>query len=240
MKTSKAGLALIKEHEGLRLESYLCPAKVWTIGYGHTSAAGVPVVTRGMRISSARAEEILINDLSNFEGVITRLVKVPLTQNQFDALVSFVFNLGESNFRKSTLLKQLNKGHYADVPAQLMRWTKAGGRELPGLVRRRRDEAKLWRAVDDTAVAPPRTVPDEPPVKPVTKSREANGAIAAGGISLVTAMSEAMPVVRSGTDIIPSLTEALGRPAVIAALAVTIICIAIWFWRRQRLSQEGV
>jgi len=140
MKISPAGLELIKAHEGLRLKAYKCPAGVWTIGYGSTG----PHVRPGLVITDKEAVDLLIRDVARFEAAVNRLVKVPLNQNQFDALVSFVFNVGVGAFEKSTLLRLLNGGRYEAVPAQLMRWTKAKGRELPGLVKRRRDEGTLW------------------------------------------------------------------------------------------------
>ncbi|MFN7608707.1 MAG: lysozyme, partial [Ralstonia sp.] len=92
MKTSAAGIALIKEHEGKRLKAYLCPAGVWTIGYGHTTGAGSPSVQKGMTITEAEADAIFARDIGAFERGVLRLVKVPLAQGQFDALVSFEFN----------------------------------------------------------------------------------------------------------------------------------------------------
>jgi lysozyme len=151
MITSDKGRALIKAHEGKRLVAYRCPAGVWTIGYGHTSAAGAPEVKPGMRISQIEADAILARDLEAFEKGVRSLVKGPLTQGQFDALVSFTFNVGLGALKRSTLLKRLNAGQHKAVPAELMKWTRAGGRELPGLVRRRRDEAELWRSLDPAA-----------------------------------------------------------------------------------------
>jgi len=164
MKTSAKGLALIKEFEGLRLAAYLCPANVWTIGYGHTSAAGQPAVYSGMRITEAQADEILRRDLAKYEAAVLRLVKVPLNQSQFDALASFCFNVGEGALGKSTLLRKLNRGEYGAVPSELMKWVRGGGRELPGLVRRRRAEAKLWRDLDARPAGPEeaRVHPDQP------------------------------------------------------------------------------
>jgi lysozyme len=138
------GLATIRRFEGLRTKAYKCPAGVWTIGYGHTSAAGAPKVDAGTVVSTLQAEEILKKDLEKFEGAVTRLVKVPLTANQFAALVSFVYNVGEGAFAKSTLLKKLNKAEYDAVPGELAKWVKAGGRTLTGLVNRRAAEAGLW------------------------------------------------------------------------------------------------
>ena len=119
-RINAAGLSLVKQWEGLKTTAYRDVAGVLTIGYGHTSAAGAPKVTPGMAIGDKDAERILKSDLAKFEARVERLVKVPLTDNQFAALVSFDFNTGALD--KSTLLKKLNKGDYAAVPVELKRW----------------------------------------------------------------------------------------------------------------------
>ncbi|BEM76148.1 lysozyme [Serratia marcescens] len=132
------GLNLIKHFEGLRLRAYQCSAHVWTIGYGHTADVGENDV-----ITEEEALYFLHQDLAESERAVNQYVHVPLTQNQFDALVSFVFNLGAGNFLTSTLLKKLNSGD--DGAAQEFgRWIHAGGKALPGLVRRREAERALF------------------------------------------------------------------------------------------------
>ena len=241
MKTSDAGLKLIMQFEGLRRKAYRCPAGVWTIGYGHTSAAGAPEVRDGLRISAQEAEAILKKDLAGFEAAVVGMVKTKLTQAQFDVLVSFAYNCGVGALRASTLLKRVNTGGFDAVPAELMKWTKAKGKELPGLVRRRRAEAALWRGLPigiDKQEA--RTAPDLPqPPKPITRSREANAAILAGGAGAIAAATEAIPLIREGVGILPVLVESLGRPAFIAALITIAAALAIWVWRRQRLLEQG-
>ena len=139
MKTAQKGLELIKHFEGCELTAYKCPAGVWTIGYGHIKG-----VSEGMTITQEQAEQMLLDELVEYENYINELVSVGLSQNQFDALVSWVYNLGPSNLRSSTLLKVLNSGDYNGVPAQIMRWNKAGGKVLEGLTRRREAEARLF------------------------------------------------------------------------------------------------
>ena len=139
MKTSIEGLALIKKFEGLELEAYKCAAGVWTIGYGHTKD-----VQEGDVWSESHANHMLEVELEEFEGYITNNVTVALSQNQFDALVSWVYNLGPANLKASTMLKVLNSGDYEGVPAQIKRWNKAGGKVLEGLIRRREAEALLF------------------------------------------------------------------------------------------------
>ena len=141
MQISKAGLDLIKQFEGLYLKAYRCPAGVPTIGYGHTAG-----VAMGQTITQQQADDYLRRDVRQFERAVARLVSVPLTQGQFDALVSFAFNLGEGALAQSTLLRLLNAGDYAGAAAQFDRWNKADGRVLPGLVRRRAAERALFEA----------------------------------------------------------------------------------------------
>jgi GH24 family phage-related lysozyme (muramidase) len=131
---------LIKAHEGLRLEAYLpTPNDVWTIGYGHTKTA-----KQGMRITQAGAEALLKHDLAWVEATLKLYIEVPLTQNQYDALASFVYNLGATNFKNSTLLKMLNKGDYQGAADQLLRWDKQKGKVLRGLSIRRSHERDLF------------------------------------------------------------------------------------------------
>ena len=139
METSQEGLSLIKKFEGCKLEAYKCAAGVWTIGYGSTDG-----VNEGMKISQERADMLLLEDVEVFEEAVNKLVEVNLEQNQFDALISWTFNLGETNLTNSTLLKVLNNKDYEGVPAQIKRWNKAGGKVLQGLIRRREAEALLF------------------------------------------------------------------------------------------------
>lgn len=141
-RINAAGLSHIMQWEGCKLLAYQDVAGIWTIGFGHTSAAGIPHVRAGMKISQHEADEILKRDLGKFEERVERLVKVPLTDNQHAVLVSFDFNTGA--LHKSTLLKKLNAGDYDAVPVELMKWVNAGGKKVKGLVNRRSAEAGLW------------------------------------------------------------------------------------------------
>jgi lysozyme len=138
-RTNEDGIALIKEFEGLRLTPYLCPAGVWTIGYGHTRT-----VHAGQQITPEEADILLAEDLRSFERAVLELVIVPLSDNQFSALVCFTFNVGVANLEDSTLLKLLNRGWYDQVPVQLLRWNRVKGQMEGGLARRRTAEARLW------------------------------------------------------------------------------------------------
>ena len=144
MNISINGLNLIKKYEGLRLTAYkpVSSEKYYTIGYGHYGAD----VTADMCITESKATEYLKEDVRTAEKAVTSLLKYyDFTQNQFDALVSFVYNLGETNFRKSTLLKKINSNpNDESISLEFAKWVKAGGRVLTGLVRRRKAEAELY------------------------------------------------------------------------------------------------
>jgi len=145
MEISQEGISLIKKFEGCELKAYRCAAGVPTIGYGSTHG-----VTMDMEISQERAEMLLIEDIAEYEQAVNELVELPLKQNEFDALVAWTFNLGATNLKNSTLLKVLNSTHkdWNDVPAQIKRWNKAGGKVLQGLIRRREAEALLFEGKD--------------------------------------------------------------------------------------------
>lgn len=139
MTTSQAGRDLIKKYEGLRLKAYKCPAGVWTVGYGHTRG-----VTSSTEISQSMADLFLQDDIRPLERYINKL-GINFRQGQFDALVSFMFNLGEGNFNKSTLKKKiLAGGNDEDIAAEFKKWNKAGGKVLDGLTKRREEEAEMW------------------------------------------------------------------------------------------------
>ena len=143
MKTSPKGIALIKEFEVLRLKAYKCPGGVWTIGYGHTAG-----VKPGMVITEAQAEEYLKADLIAFERYLNGL-GLALNQNQFDALLSFIFNVGTGNFSNSTLLRKVRANPLDNsIMDEFLRWVYSKGRVLPGLQRRRLAEMKLHFSKD--------------------------------------------------------------------------------------------
>jgi lysozyme len=142
MNLGYKGKDLLKFFEGCELVAYQDSVGVWTIGYGHTKG-----VKPGMTITQEEAEQMLKSELAEYEGYVTKYVTVPLTQNQFDALVVWVYNLGPTNFRKSTLLKKLNSGDYTAAGQEITRWNKAGGKVLNGLVKRRKAEAELFNEI---------------------------------------------------------------------------------------------
>ena len=139
MKMSKKGIELIKKYEGLRLTAYKCPAGVWTIGYGHTKG-----VKEGQKITNSQAEELLKEDLRVFENGVNKW-NLQINQYQFDALVSFAFNLGLANLGKSTLLKKVQANPQdKTIKDEFLKWVNAGGRKIEGLVRRRNEEAEMY------------------------------------------------------------------------------------------------
>lgn len=130
---------LIRQFEGFRSHAYQDAGGVWTIGYGHTEN-----VHEGDIISSAQAEALLVKELKEYENYVRKLVKVPLFQYQFDALVSWTYNLGPTNLKNSTMLILLNKGRYDLIPNEMRRWNKVNGKVVEGLVIRRDKEARLF------------------------------------------------------------------------------------------------
>lgn len=191
MRASENGVALIKRFEGLELEAYQDIAGIWTIGYGHTG----PDVVAGQKISEREAEELLRRDLKPREDAVGRLVSVNLNQNEFDALVSFIYNVGEKNFRNSTARRRLNSGDRVGAAEALTWFNKAtvGGvlRAVTGLTRRRAAERALFlepitppnvsdngQLAENSRIAPV----EDPPRRPnLAESRSIQGATIAGG-----------------------------------------------------------
>lgn len=156
MKTSAAGLNIIKKWEGLSLTAYPDPAtngEPYTIGYGHTSAAGDPKVRPGMRITAKEATAILQSDLKKVESDVEALLKRKPTQAQFDAMVSLAYNIGIGNFKKSSVLRKFNAGDYAGAADAFMLFVKANGKVMKGLLNRRSEERDLFRVGSGKAVS---------------------------------------------------------------------------------------
>lgn len=144
MQISDKGIALIKQFEGCKLTAYQDSVGVWTIGYGWTKPVDGKPIRAGMTIKQETAERLLKTGLVSYENDVSRLLKVDLTQGQFDALVSFTYNLGARSLSTSTLLRKLNAGDYAGASDEFLRWNKAGGKVLNGLTRRREAERALF------------------------------------------------------------------------------------------------
>lgn len=148
MKTSSRGIEALTQREGVRLKAYQDVKGVWTIGVGHTAEAGPPAPVKGMEISLAEAYALLAKDIVQYEKAVNDNVKVPLTQNQFDALVSLVYNIGGGAFRTSTLLKRLNEGNYKAAAEQFAVWKRAGPNIVQGLINRRKAEKLQFETPD--------------------------------------------------------------------------------------------
>ena len=144
MRTNEAGIDLIKHYESLRRQSYLCPANVWTIGYGATRLWDNEPVPPYTTITEQQADDLLRRDLIDTEDFVSRLVRVPLTENQFSATVSLVFNIGAGNFQRSQIRQRINRKNYDGAASIWWQWRRGGGRILPGLVKRRESERQLW------------------------------------------------------------------------------------------------
>ena len=151
---NKATLELIKSFEGLELEAYKDAIGVWTIGYGHTAMAGLPKPVAGMKITEDEAEALLLKDLKKYEAAVQKFITVPLTNNQYGALVSFTYNLGPANLEKSTLRKKINAKDYKGAAEEFLKWNKAGGKVLRGLTRRREAEKALYETAGNVVVLP--------------------------------------------------------------------------------------
>jgi lysozyme len=162
VKVSKQCIEMIKHHEGVRTRPYRCPALLWTVGVGHVidpnhikvkfeDRKNIALPDDWNRVlSMAEVDRILAEDLANFERGVLRLCPTGLTQGRFDALVSFSFNVGLGNLQRSTIRMKHNRGDFEEAAEAFMQWTKAGGKELPGLVKRRKDEKALYSTASQT------------------------------------------------------------------------------------------
>lgn len=144
MKVSSKGLELIKEFEGFSSVAYLCSAKKATIGYGNTFWEDGTPVKIGDQISKERAETLLKHVVDGFSVAVEVDIKIEVTQNQFDAMVSLAYNIGLGAFKNSTLLRQLNRGNFVGASQEFLRWDKSNGKPLLGLTRRREREKLLF------------------------------------------------------------------------------------------------
>jgi GH24 family phage-related lysozyme (muramidase) len=243
MHMSQGGLDnLLKKFEGCKLKAYRCPANVCTIGYGHTSAAGMPQVTDGMTITQERAEEILRVDIVKYEVAVMDLVKVKLTQNQFDVLVDFAYNAGVGALKSSTLLKKVNAGKFDDVPAELMKWTKGGGKVLPGLVRRRQAAVVWWNADEDQPDdhQDRRAEPDAPKKRTMVDSKQGNAAALTAGLGVLGGAKEIAAQAQEASDVANQFAGLLGNPNFLTMVAIVGLGGAIWFWRKKNMEEHGV
>ena len=258
MQMSQEGIdALLKKYEGCKLKAYRCPANVCTIGYGHTSAAGNPVVTDGMTITQKQCDDILRSDLVKYETAVHNMVQQPLSQHQFDVLVDFAYNAGIGNLKSSTLLKKVNAAKFDEVPAELMKWTKGGGKVLPGLVKRRQAESAWWMAHEITPLAPlsgvskptdaptdeeheQRTEPDAVPVPTMAASSQGNAAIITAGLGGLGAAKQVAANAQDASDLADQIVGLLSNTNFLIMLAVVGLGGAIWWFRKKHMEEHGV
>lgn len=220
MKTSMLGRAFIRACEGCRLRAYRDSVGVLTIGVGHTSAAGQPVVDANLVITNDEADQILSNDLRSVEHDIERMVTAPLKQDQFDAIVSWVFNLGIGNLAKSTLLKKLNVQDYSGAADEFLKWDRAGGRVLSGLVKRRKAERLLFLGRADEALRLIGAKPKMPQKKQQIRKTAAPAAVIAATTAAVIA---ATTVVASQSHSWPIIAAIVGAGIILAVLIYLIL-----------------
>ena len=241
MQMSQGGLDnLLKRFEGCKLKAYRCPAGICTIGYGHTSAAGAPEVVDGMTITQTRADEILKRDLVKYESAVLGLLKVELTQNQFDVLVDFAYNAGVGSLKTSTLLKKVNAGDLDAVPAELMKWTKGGGKVLPGLVRRRQAAGAWWSADQHVEEQEQRTDPDPVPVRTMADSKQGNAALLTAGLGSVGVAKEVAAQAKDASDVADQFMGLLSNTNFVIMVAIIGAGAAIWYWRKKNMDEHGV
>jgi len=241
MKTSAKARSLIMKYEGFRGTTYRCPAGVLTIGYGHTSAAGKPQVTAGMKITRKEAEDILANDLVKYERAVAQGLKVEVAQEQWDAMVSLCYNIGPGAFLRSSVLKATNKRQWADAARRFALWNKAGGRVLPGLIRRRAEEAAMYASAqpkEKIAEAEGQAL-DAPVGRSLGKSRMS----LAGSAQVLTGVAVASGSVAEIKANVGAITDGVSIvPVALLAAAAVIIIGGAWvvYDRHLKSVEDGI
>ena len=173
MEIDQAGLDLIKQFEGCRLTAYQDQAGVWTIGYGLTNAAGIAPIHQGREISQAQADNWLVEAVVPYEEAVVKSIHAPMTQNQFNAMVSLCYNIGEGAFASSSLVRDFNAGNTAQASYDFLKWNRAGGLVNKGLMNRRAKEQAVFLSHTEapTASIPSQAIPLPP--KPTTAPKPA-------------------------------------------------------------------
>jgi lysozyme len=215
MKMSPAGRRVLIQREGKKLRAYLDSVGVWTIGVGHTSAAGPPNVTPGLTITDAECDQLLARDLVQYEDAVNKAVTAKLNQNQFDALTSFCFNVGTGGFTRSTVVKRLNAGDTVGAADAMLMWNKP-----PEIMGRRQSERKQFMEPPATNMPlppPPDVPPIKPPAKPKSNTGPIVGTVAAGAGTAAAAHKQGM-----------SATSVMIAVAVVIALVIGGVVL----WRK--------
>ena len=229
MQVNAAGMALIESFEGCRTEAYQDCAGTWTIGYGHTSAAGPPAVQPGTTISKPEALALLQTDVGNFSKGVEACLRVPLNDDQFSALVSFAYNIGLTAFGKSSVLRAVNAGQFKAVPGFMALWIKAGGKVIPGLVARRAAEAALFSKSADVAGQPSaQTTHITRPAESIFPSSASHHTVFAAVVSLVGGVVSSL-----ARHLENFIGEHLSLVLEIAGVAAVLLCAA-WLLHEHR------
>ena len=241
MQMSQEGReALLQKFEGCKLKAYRCPAGVCTIGYGHTTAAGAPKVVDGMTITQQQADDMLVRDLKQYEASVEGMVHQPLTQHQFDVLVDFAYNAGVGNLKSSTLLKKVNAAQFDDVPTELLKWNKGGGKVLPGLVRRRQAEGAWWVSGEHVDEHEQRADPDPVPVRTMADSKQGNAALVTAGLGGLGAAKEVAAQAQDASDTANQLVGLLSNTNFLIMSAIIALAAVIWFLRKKHMEEHNV
>ena len=236
MNVTEQGLALIRRFEGFRTCAYRDAAGIWTIGFGHTSAAGAPHVRPGMKVSRKEGLQILARDVATFARGVEQQLAVELNASQFSALVSFAYNVGLDNFRKSSVLGAVNARDFAAVPRRLALWVKCRGCVLPGLVNRRAAEAAMFLSEDRTPlnlpVQPAREAIEPVAGKPIRKSSTGIAAMVSGAAGLASSLAASLG----------DLTHVASSPVFPLLAGIVIVAAVVWIIRERRLKalEDGV
>lgn len=229
MVVNSATKSLIKEYEGLRLKAYRCSAGVLTIGWGHTSAAGEPVVKSGSSISKAEAERIFDRDIENFAVGVEKLIKVDLNENQMGACVSLAFNIGLGAFSKSSVLRFVNKSKFSDAADAFLLWNKVGKKPVPGLTRRRAAEAALFKTEGHDMGSDDIRLPEVPEgKKPIASTTNI-----AAGVTAVAGVTAAAKDIVENTHSIFS-----GGNLIMVGIIVVVVAGAAWIIRERWLKSR--
>ena len=256
MQINQAGLKLLKSFEGWRGRAYKDVTGVWTIGYGHTSRAGPPAVVPGLTLSREEGEAILLRDLRMFADAIRPHIKVPLNDNQFSALLSFAYNVGPTNFKRSSVLRYVNQKRFAEVPGRLALWTKAGGTVLRGLSRRRAAEGALFLRPPNRAGARKETDEVHAAGRPVDQ-RQGKSALqsttnrAAAGLTLaviIDQMKELIALAEQGGNAVRDMSGLVPQSAewtsLIWPLLLSLVAVGLCAWivreRMKKSLEHGV
>lgn len=234
MKVSLAGRELIKEFEGFRNLAYQDVVGVWTIGYGFTEG-----VKPGQRMTLGQASARLATELARYESAVLAACKVPPNQNQFDALCSLAWNIGTGAIARSSVIKAHNRGDFQSAARAFGLWNKAGGKEWPGLTRRRAAEAALYLKPTHDEQAPDADAEPLAPVQPMPQAVEPETSLAASGINRAATVAGTTAATVGAVSSIKQSLDDLG-PWLVPALALVVVGLAAYIvWQRFEQRRKG-